>query len=1237
MSFPTDCTQNYDPLLPVREGTGQKQRFTPALDPAYAPVDERTVAHGMVFAQAYSAFLNYFNPDDVSAGDWQPFFGSDVSVRLAMAAVQDVEYFRSRTRQFFSFLGDIGPSTDEGTAKQNLGYLFSCAGTLAQELDILKETLPADIALKGSLLNQIRSQLAPPLRRLLAYYRADLSVLPASDRLIADVQPELTILGATTLPFSRFYQSGVSQDWFTDSSPDWGSYTNSIAADATVYGSGATAVERINHIATHNLFTSIFDQLLKAYARTVGDAGQALEASFTGRDDHQPHYALFLAFLRLFVYARNEANTLTGRHLDFYYREVLRLQEKPAEPGRALLLVELAKQASQHLFPAGELFQAGKDDTGKDAFFANDRDMVANQAKVASLRTVYRTGDEKVGITAPSAIDEGRIYASPVADSDDGMGGALTSADQSWHPFHNKIYESGLLASIDMPKAEMGFAIASHYLLLAQGARTVLVAFQTSGPVSGAFQDDVVCLFTSPKGWLEKSPFLFTSDAGQLLLAIELEGADPAVVPYSTKVHGYGFATDLPLMLVKLKHRDTAGYVYPSLKDVEITEIQLTVYVQKLKNLAVSNDFGPIDPSKPFQPFGASPAKNAALTIGSKELFQKTLLSATMFVQWQSAPAPFGGKTVNAVTQYLQGGVWQQYRNNVQANVTGTFFTLSGEPQAVDRPPSIDAPDLSDNQYFDTSALHGFVRLYLSDDFGQASYEQALIDYIKRVTDSDPNNDGTKPTAPTGPFITELTLDYTAQQTLALDSAARTSFDGKNASFFHLAPFGYAEQHPFLKAAIPGADRTIYLLPQLTHPNKNDPALPPGTEVAHEAEFYIGLSGVVPPENLALLFQVADGTADPLSVKPNPHINWSYLRDNEWIPFAKQDVEDRTGELIDSGIVTFAMPQDASDGNTLLPAQMHWIRAAVATKSDSVCRLIMVAAQAVEVTFADRGNDPAFPAKTLPPGTISKLDQPDADVKQVSQPFPTFGGRGREASGAFYTRIAERLRHKDRAIALWDYEHLVLEAFPQIYRAKCLNHTQYDPDASGAGIYRELAPGHVTVVTIPDQQFHNLRDPLRPYTSLGLLEQIESYLSERLSCFVQLHVKNPQFEEVSVSCKVFFVKDVDQGFYLKQMQDAITKFLSPWAFPGGGSPSFGGRIYKSVLINFVEDLSYVDCVTDFKLFHSYHDSNGTRQVQEVDEVIGYKGVSILVSAGKHDLSAINPAAQNPVERCGCER
>jgi hypothetical protein len=248
---------------------------------------------------------------------------------------------------------------------------------------------------------------------------------------------------------------------------------------------------------------------------------------------------------------------------------------------------------------------------------------------------------------------------------------------------------------------------------------------------------------------------------------------------------------------------------------------------------------------------------------------------------------------------------------------------------------------------------------------------------------------------------------------------------------------------------------------------------------------------------------------------------------------------------------------------------------------------------------------------------------------------------------AFATRASERLRHKDRAIALWDYEHLILEAFPAIYQARCLNHTQYEPTSDGAGIYRELAPGHVTVVTIPDLAVPNPSDPLRPFTSLRVLREIDRFLAARLSCFTRLHVRNPQFEEVRVGLQVRFRDGVDETFHVDKLKREIAEFLSPWAFPrdmGEGSdgrprrashPTFNGKIYKSVLVNFLEERPYVDYVSHVRLFRLL--PGATADGPPLEEVVGSRAISILVSARpeRHGVDPIQPKDVVVPELCAC--
>ena len=53
-----------------RDGTSQADRPLPALDPAWARIDDRTVQDFLAFAREYAAGLKFFDDSDREAGDW---------------------------------------------------------------------------------------------------------------------------------------------------------------------------------------------------------------------------------------------------------------------------------------------------------------------------------------------------------------------------------------------------------------------------------------------------------------------------------------------------------------------------------------------------------------------------------------------------------------------------------------------------------------------------------------------------------------------------------------------------------------------------------------------------------------------------------------------------------------------------------------------------------------------------------------------------------------------------------------------------------------------------------------------------------------------------------------------------------------------------------------------------------------------------------------------------------------
>jgi hypothetical protein len=123
---------------------------------------------------------------------------------------------------------------------------------------------------------------------------------------------------------------------------------------------------------------------------------------------------------------------------------------------------------------------------------------------------------------------------------------------------------------------------------------------------------------------------------------------------------------------------------------------------------------------------------------------------------------------------------------------------------------------------------------------------------------------------------------------------------------------------------------------------------------------------------------------------------------------------------------------------------------------------------------------------------------------------------------------------------------------------------------------------------------------------------------------------------VRVRFKLRLHDGFDEAFHANQLRQEITRFLSPWAFAVGRAPSFGGKIYKSLLIDFVEDQPYVDYVTDFEMFQ---DIGGAAGSSDLDEAQGSRAVSILVSApaARHEITVIKAGQEVAlVESCPCE-
>lgn len=376
-----------------------------------------------------------------------------------------------------------------------------------------------------------------------------------------------------------------------------------------------------------------------------------------------------------------------------------------------------------------------------------------------------------------------------------------------------------------------------------------------------------------------------------------------------------------------------------------------------------------------------------------------------------------------------------------------------------------------------------------------------------------------------------------------------------------------------------------------------------------EGSLHIGLTQFKPGINLTLLFQMAEATAD--SEKLPENISWHYLDNNQWKPLRRgfEVIEDGSRNLTTTGIVKLSLPENMTDKNTIMPPGQYWIKASIAKNSSVVSETIRVFTQAVSATFqASKQNDLSRLQSPLPAGTVAKLFAADPLVKSVTQPFDGFGGALAELDGGYYLRVSEQLRHKGRAIQKWDYERLVLQEFPFVYRAKCINHSIH----TDASFYRNdlpYAPGFVLLAVIPDLRIMNAGQSTAPKVPVSLLEKMEDFLTKRTSPFVRLKVVNPRYEKVNFCISVTLKRGMDPSFYRDQLKTDLTELLAPWAVGKYQKLTFGQNVYRSDIIRFLENTSYIDFIQKIQMRHQDDQS----PMADIDKVIPASPRSILIA------------------------
>lgn len=1234
--------------LIVRVGSSQEGRLLPALMEGYINVDEMRFEDLMSIASEYASLLKYVDLQNRPAGDWRPFFESDEMGILALILATNLNFIKV---DFLEFIREIGPvlvRMREGSANIEMLPAFRLAKMIDSWFVKLGGlTNVAAVSAREKIAEIINNALRGELQQLQKFF--------------LQCQPN----GGEN-QFLKFHgiwhKPGVDERYVPGATDD------------------QRAIEQFLRFNFYSFFNAV--RFLQ------GEASDMLAVSLT-RGNHDPAVGLYIAFLKLFKKAQDKINGFTERHLNFYYGEVLKIQQRGFIPDKAHLIFYPDIAGREVLIKKGTEFRAGLDDGHVELIYVANNDLLVNDAKVCALHTLYfgrnalsfpenaldtpllsNAQQRKFATSAKLNRMNGSVSSSPLAQDE------MVAYPLLGVPSHSE-------AKHLFEEARIGFAVASNVLLLKNGQREITVIFQLaptdaegsldpfvrklskllSTTVADAFFKAFRHMFnialSSETGWLEVNEYLPLShivdekgcEDNSLKIKFSLPDSAASIVPYSAALHGESFDTALPIIKFSIRP-DAYLYPYSLLSEMVVKEVVIEVEVRGCTDVLLYNQAGQLSANAQFSPFGAIPAMDDYLIVGNYEAAKKRLTAFDVDVEWgglphammgfeehyRAYPMAFDNSIFKVSLAVLRDRKWTPANEN-DAPKMDLFesgnSSEQNESKKVSKKRRFSFQGLcnslrpleniaEDGYRYDALAKDGFFKLTLSNPpyaLGHKNYPLVLskvmtdnamlkkFGILKLFFKESPSKP--LPNPPYTPVINTISINYNAIVNISLERVTSVEQGRLKEKLFHLHPLGLETLSARSYGKIP-------LVPQ------------------YEADgnLFVGFSASKGGGRLTLFFHLREDSLPEAGAREF-EFTWHYLSSNQWKCLTKsQVVFDSTNGFLSSGIVTLDIPHDINQANTILPGNLFWIRvSANDCHIHTLCSVYGVHAQALRANWKwQPGNSLSHLDEGLPAGNIKDAKFSIPGIGKIRQIMDSFGGVPAENSRQRTVRVSERLRHKNRAVSPWDYERIVLQQFPEIYKVKCFSCLAGDTEQGNA-----IKPGQLLIVVIPYLKGAASMN-LQPMVNALLLREVKAFVKTLSSPLVEISVRNPAYEQIQVRCKVTFKRGAGKGFYLKELNQEIVNYFSPWS-PVGLEAQFGWRIRCSALQSHMQGLEYVKSVSGVSLLRicagdgrKYELADTARM--NVNEVTPAQPWSIAIPIRQHLIEVMGESGSWSVEKTG---
>lgn len=1253
----------------TRNGASQIGRYNELLDASKVRIDNRSLADHIAFTHKLAEKVNFYGLDNKIDGNWQQFFGADEAILLARISILDTWKIDSKFQtalETFASEFDIDKKAElfVGLLNQTIDLVTTLDGWYRVSLSY--NLTGQDTGLGIKVKNAIGYRLRDAFNELMMMIR------------VFDKKEYEWKVNLNLNKFDKIWKEEEPKESKTadqESNPDDEENGEGLFKDKE-------GEYQIVLAAKH--LSLIFKSFLRTVTYIVNLAPALLEESVFTDKKHSPQNALYLAFLKLYEHVSQDLNDITIKHLDYYYFNKLEQQLRSPRPDMVFLNFTLADNTESYVLQANTLLEAGIDEEGLSYLYSTNEDVEITKALLGDVRVLYVAKDDQHEV------------------SDEERNGSITSeeiknlkADKKFRTIAN-IYQSEIATNpagaidfdtwnfpfstfgtsdIDNEEvdytvrpAQIGFAVSSSVLILKEGIRTIDIQLKfelksmsslvsvlenyalTNGmSAEGAFHKIFSSSFnismSTIDGWYDIESYIVSPPVdwseGVMNISFTLKQSAPAIAPLPTDLEEFQSYESVWPIIRFLLNAEESMYTYSFLSELRLESVEISVDVQKIKNLKLFNNLGKLDTGNPFFPFGSVPGVGSYLLIGYDELYNKNVEDISLNMLWHNQPRLDGG--FDAYYQHYNEEITNDsFKFSLKAlsgyeflptddsltQIFGLFETEEtkrGETphkrissatdiNDIDTEKLLIQPHYSEEELtdYDNTVKSGYLKLELTDPpigFGHEVYPNLFASEVVEHAASSSKKSLSLPSVPYIPQLRSLEMNYKAKTKITMSrtmgSGARIEAKEK---IYHIQPFGV---RTIFKEAFPKENR---LLPY------------------YDADGYmiLGFHGLKGGQTLTLYFSLEQNIGDNYAADL-PIISWQYLSDDSWHPIPDKDIiYDGTNGFTVSGIIKLNIPKTISIHNRILPEGKSWLSAKVIGDPNLLSKTRGIYCHAVAASWVPHKENAEW-SKPIPAHTIQRLAVSKSEVAAINQPDSSFFGLPKETSYKFYLRISERLRHKNRAITAWDYEHIVLEKFPYITQVKCLRSKDH----------QDISSGSVRLVVLPEiERIANFYGPKLDYGKLG---EIQHYLHSLSSTFSKVEVINPVYEKLKIKASILFKDNSMKGELILKLNEDLRKFICPWFYNENVEMIFGSSIRKDDVLTFIQEREYVQFVTKMSLVIIHHEkytyslSDSAIEESNMPELSGSTPWSVLVPVSQHEINVIEEQFHETPERTAIEK